>query len=146
MATRVRFGDEYSTLLDEFERKSFEAHLNRSMMMGRRSFSEPGGRRMMMMMIQSSPSLLISMPPPPPPIPLVTQQEVMIMEHNNNNNNNSKKHSSSSGSLGFQRVLKKLFKPFIGRKNTNNKHVPHHDLSNKDLLISSKEFSKSLRF
>ncbi|QHO08189.1 uncharacterized protein DS421_14g470370 [Arachis hypogaea] len=121
MASRVRFGDEYSTLLDEFERKSFEAHLNRSMMMGRRSFSEPGGTRMMMMMIQSSPSLLISMPPP---IPLVTQQEVMIMEHNNNNN--SKKHNSSSGSSGFQRVLKKLFKPFIGRKSgrkNTNKHA-----------------------
>ncbi|MED6110003.1 hypothetical protein PIB30_038902 [Stylosanthes scabra] len=137
-----RFGDEYSTLLDEFERKSFEDHLNRSMMMGRRSFSEPARRRRrrMMMMMQTSPSpssLLITMPPPPPP--LVTQQH------------NSSSTSSGSSSSRFQRVLKKLFKPILGRKksgrNNSNMNVPHdHYHHPKDLFFSSKEFSKSLRF
>ncbi|TKY63649.1 hypothetical protein E2542_SST13527 [Spatholobus suberectus] len=37
---RKRFGDEQSTLLDQFERLSFESHLNKAML--KRSQSEPG--------------------------------------------------------------------------------------------------------
>lgn len=110
---RKRFGDEYSTLLDEFERKSFEAHMNRSML--GRSLSEPGMPR--------SQSLLISMAP----IPLVTQ----VMQGPRRGRGSA-----------FQRVLKKLFKPILGRKRREGrKQVPDP----KDLLFC-KDFSRSLRF
>ncbi|KAM7463892.1 hypothetical protein LguiA_032013 [Lonicera macranthoides] len=50
-----RFGDEQSTLLDRFERLSFEVQLNQAIQLGR-SLSEPGIPR-------------ISAPPPPPAPP-----------------------------------------------------------------------------
>ncbi|KAJ1377660.1 Serine-threonine/tyrosine-protein kinase, catalytic domain [Sesbania bispinosa] len=61
---RKRFGDEQSTLLDQFERLSFESHLNKAML--QRSLSEPGLPR------SGSQSRLLSVTPTPT-IPLVTQ-------------------------------------------------------------------------
>ncbi|KAJ1392094.1 hypothetical protein SESBI_36091 [Sesbania bispinosa] len=108
---RKRFGDEQSTLLDQFERLSFESHLNKAML--QRSLSEPGLPR------SGSQSRLLSVTPTPT-IPLVTQV----------------KQGRCRGS-GFQRVLKKLFRPFLGRK----KKTP--DPQNP---LSWKAFSRSLRF
>jgi hypothetical protein len=116
-----RFGDEKSTLLDEFERLSFEAHaaqLNRAML--RRSLSEPR--------LQRSSSRLISMAP----IPLV-KNKVMQGPHHGNNHG-----------LGFHRVLKKLLKPIFGRKRVRGGRK--HGTSDPMDIMFCKEFSRSLRF
>ncbi|KAJ1384222.1 hypothetical protein SESBI_42725 [Sesbania bispinosa] len=114
----TKFGDEQSTLLDEFERLSFEAHaakLNRAML--GRSLSEPK--------LQRSQSRLISIAP----IPLVTQ----VMQGPCNDR---------GGGSGFHKVLKKLLKPILGRKKRGGrKQVPDA----KDILFC-KAFSRSLRF
>jgi len=117
-----RFGDEKSSLLDEFERLSFEAHaaqLHRAML--RRSQLEPG--------LQRSPSRLISIAPP---TPLVNQ--VMQGPH----------HGNGHG-LRFHRVLKKLLKlkSILGRKKmrAGRKYV-----SDPCDIMFSKDFSRSLRF
>jgi hypothetical protein len=115
-----RFGDEKSTLLDEFERLSFEAHaaqLNRAML--RRSLSEPR--------LERSSSQLISMAP----IPLVNK--VILGPHNGN-----------SHGLGFHRVLKKLLKPIFGRKRVRGGRK--HGTSDPMDIMFCKEFSRSLRF
>ncbi|KAK7294869.1 hypothetical protein RJT34_17766 [Clitoria ternatea] len=115
----ARFGDEQSTLLDEFERLSFEAHaaqLNR-VMLGR-SLSEPR-------LLPKSHSRLITIAP----IPLVMQQHG---------------HGGGGGGecgSGFHKVLKKLLKPFLGGKRRGRKQVSQA----KDLM-SCKVFSRSLRF
>jgi hypothetical protein len=85
-----RFGDEQSTLLDQFERLSFESQLNKAML--QRSFSEPRFLRSV------SQPRLISVAPT---IPLVTQV----------------KQGRRCRSSGFRKVFKKLLKPFLGRKN-----------------------------
>nr|KYP44717.1 hypothetical protein KK1_033776 [Cajanus cajan] len=116
-----RFGDEESTLLDEFERLSFEAHaaqLNR-VMLGR-SLSEPK--------LQKSHSRLISVAP----IPLVTH----VMQ------GQPRHHHGRVGGSGFHRVLNKLLKPILGIKRGRRKQ---HVSDNKDVL-SCKAFSRSLRF
>ncbi|TKY65671.1 hypothetical protein E2542_SST08531 [Spatholobus suberectus] len=121
VAVGTRFGDEESTLLDEFERLSFEAHaaqLNR-VMLGR-SLSEPK--------LTKSHSRLISVAP----IPLVTQ----VLQ-----GPGPRQHGRGGGSR-FHRVLKKLLKPILGRKRGGRKQVVSDD---KDLL-SFKAFSRSLRF
>ncbi|WJX76866.1 hypothetical protein P8452_60239 [Trifolium repens] len=115
-----RFGDEKSTLLDEFERLSFEAHaaqLNRAML--RRSLSEPR--------LERSSSQLISMAP----IPLVNK--VILGPH----------HGNSHG-LGFHRVLKKLLKPIFGKKRVRGGRK--HGTSDPMDIMFCKEFSRSLRF
>lgn len=94
---RKRFGDEQSTLLDQFERLSFETHLNKSML--QRSLSEPGLPR------SWSQSHLISVAPT---IPLVTQV----------------KQGQHPRGSGFYKVLKKLLKPILGRKSGTRKQVP----------------------
>lgn len=119
----TRFGDEQSTLLDEFERMSFEAHaaqLSRAML--GRSFSEPT--------FSSRPqSRLISMAPPP--IPLVTQ--VMQRPHHG--------HGHGLGS-GFHKVFKKLLKPILGRKKRGGREkVPDIEVT-----LFCTEFRRSLRF
>lgn len=116
----TRFGDQQSSLLDEFERLSFEAHAAQlSRMMLGRSLSEPK--------LQKSHPPLISAAP----IPLVNQ--VLIMQ--------GPRHPGGGGGSGFHKVLKKLLKPFIGRKREARKQASF----DKDLL-SFKAFSKSLRF
>ncbi|WVZ06251.1 hypothetical protein V8G54_019597 [Vigna mungo] len=111
----TRFGDQQSSLLDEFERLSFEAHAAQlSRMMLGRSLSEPK--------LQKSHPPLISAAP----IPLVNQVHMQGPRHPGG---------------GFHKVLKKLLKPFIGRKREARKQASF----DKDLL-SFKAFSKSLRF
>ena len=112
---RKRFGDEQSTLLDQFERLSFEAHLNKAML--QRSLSEPGLPRSV-----SKSSRLFGVAPT---IPLVTQVK-----------------QGRRGGSAFHKVLKKLLKPFRGRKNGANKQAPY-DPKNP---LSWKAFSRSLRF
>ncbi|MED6146071.1 hypothetical protein PIB30_031087 [Stylosanthes scabra] len=131
-----RFGDEQSTLLDQFERLSFEAIL-------KRSISEPGLPRSLSSSVSShssSSSKFFSVAPTTS-IPLVTHHQV---KQGRGHGSRGRGHGSA-----FHRVLKKLFKPFviIGRKNNhningaNNKHAP--DPRNP---ISWKKFSRSLRF
>ncbi|KAK7340053.1 hypothetical protein VNO77_20745 [Canavalia gladiata] len=116
---RTRFGDEQSTLLDEFERMSFEAHAAelKRVMLGR-SLSEPK--------LPKSHTPLISMAP----IPLVTQ--VMQGSH----------HARGSGGSRFHKVFKKLLKPIFGRK----KGGARKQVSDAKDLMASKAFSTSLRF
>lgn len=112
---RKRFGDEQSTLLDQFERLSFESQLNKAML--QRSLSEPRFLRSV------SQSRLISVAPT---IPLVTQEV---------------KQGRRCRGSGFRKVFKKLFKPFLGRKNGARKS----DVEFQNPL-SFKAFSRSLRF
>ncbi|KAJ7961076.1 Leukocyte immunoglobulin-like receptor subfamily A member [Quillaja saponaria] len=108
-----RFGDEQSTLLDQFERLSFEVQLNQAIL--GRSRSEPG--------LSRSRSRVTSLAPPP----IVTQVQ------------QGRRHHWS----GFQKVLKKLLKPILGRKNgrEERKQVPDP----KDPRFW-KSFSRSIRF
>ncbi|KAK7260126.1 hypothetical protein RIF29_25908 [Crotalaria pallida] len=91
---RKRFGDEQSTLLDQFERLSFEAHLNRAML--QRSLSEPGLPRSCLAQSQT--------------IPMVTQVK----------QGRARRHPRGSG---FYKVLRKLLKPILGRKSGTRKQV-----------------------
>ncbi|KAL4395088.1 hypothetical protein AHAS_Ahas02G0217000 [Arachis hypogaea] len=122
-----RFGDEQSTLLDQFERLSFEAML-------RRSLSEPGLPRSLSSSVShpSSSSKFFSVAPTTS-IPLVTHQ---VKQGHGHGRSRGRGHGSA-----FHRVLKKLMKPFIfGSKKNHNKHAP--DPKNP---MSWKEFSRSLR-
>lgn len=123
-----RFGDEQSTLLDQFERLSFEVQLNQAIL--RRCLSEPSVPQ----------SKCLATAPPQPPVPVLRP----LM--------NTQVRQGRRGS-GFGNVLKKLLKPILGLKathknnNSNNggrrkvKEVP--DPKN---LKYYKAFSKSLRF
>lgn len=114
-ALRRRFGDEQSTLLDRFERQSFEVHLNRAML--GRSLSDPTNT------LPRTTYARAPLAPPPPLISMVKQGRRLR-------------------GLSFQKVLKKLLKPIMGRgnKGTARKEVP--DPKN---LTSWKTFSRSLR-
>ncbi|MED6223770.1 hypothetical protein PIB30_077317 [Stylosanthes scabra] len=133
-----RFGDEQSTLLDQFERLSFEAIL-------KRSISEPGLPRSLSSSVSShsSSSSKFFTVAPTTSIPLVTHQ----VKQGQGRGGRGRGRGRGQGSA-FHRVLKKLFRPFvIGRKNNhnvngaNNKHAP--DPRNP---ISWKKFSRSLRY
>ncbi|EOY04453.1 hypothetical protein QQP08_015035 [Theobroma cacao] len=101
-----RFGDEQSTLLDEFERLSFEVQLNQAIL--GRSLSEPSvAKRTLHSQFQA----------PPPAV-----------------------RKGRRGS-GFNRVLKKLLKPILGRKGSAGRK-PVADPKNP---MSWKAFSRSLR-
>ncbi|KAH1162931.1 hypothetical protein GLYMA_01G133200v4 [Glycine max] len=112
---RKRFGDEQSTLLDQFERLSFETHLNKAML--QRSLSEPGFPRRV-----SQPRHVNVTPTT---IPLL-------------NNQGKQRRCRVSG---FNKVLKKLLRPILGRKSSGGerKHAP--DPRNP---LSWKNFSRSL--
>ncbi|KAK7390217.1 hypothetical protein VNO78_25516 [Psophocarpus tetragonolobus] len=112
---RKRFGDEQSTLLDQFERLSFESHLHKTML--QRSQSEPGFPRSV-----SQPRHVCATPT----IPLLNQG----------------KQRRYRGS-GLNKVLKKLFRPILGRKSSNGERKESPDPRN---LLSWKNFSRSLRF
>ncbi|KAE8685657.1 hypothetical protein F3Y22_tig00111095pilonHSYRG00482 [Hibiscus syriacus] len=86
-----RFGDEQSTLLDQFERLSFEIQLNQAILA--RSLSEPS---------VSKRSQFCSKFQAPPPA------------------SDAKRRRGRRGS-GFTRVLKKLLKPILGRKGNGEK-------------------------
>ena len=115
---RKRFGDEQSNLLDQFERLSFEAHLNRAML--GRSLSEPGMSRL------SCQTRLISVAPS---IPLVAQV------------NQGRRRRRG---LGFHKVLKKLLKPILGRRSNNN-GGRKQEMDAEDPM-SWKHLSRSMRF
>lgn len=120
-----RFGDEQSTLLDEYERLSFEAHaakLNRAML--GRSLSEPA----VLQRSQQYSRPLIGVAP----IPLVTHVMQGPSHHG---------HGRGIGS-GFHRVLKKLLKPILGRK----KRGGRKQVSDPKDVLFCKAFSRSLRF
>ncbi|KAJ9185491.1 hypothetical protein P3X46_005122 [Hevea brasiliensis] len=90
-----RFGDEQSTLLDQFERLSFEVQLNQAIL--GRSLSEPSvGRSRFHVPLNGE-----------APAPLVTQV----------------RQGRRRGS-GLNKALKKLFKPIFGRKGAAKKEVP----------------------
>lgn len=113
---RKRFGDEQSTLLDQFERLSFETQLNKAML--QRSLSEPRYLRSV-----SQQPRLVSVAPTT--IPLVNQV----------------RQGRRCRGVGFRKVFKKLLKPFLGRKNGARKE----DVEFQNPL-SWKAFSRSLRF
>ncbi|KAK6118194.1 hypothetical protein DH2020_048095 [Rehmannia glutinosa] len=102
-----RFGDEQSTLLDQYERLSFEVHLNQAML--GRSLSEPAVA-----------------PRCQPPPKLAAKPG---------------KHGRRVGGSGFNKVMKKLLSPILGKKGAG-KDGPGPDA--KDPMFW-KTFSKSLR-
>ncbi|GLT69189.1 hypothetical protein SLA2020_413590 [Shorea laevis] len=82
-----KFGDEQSTLLDRFERLSFEVQLSQAML--RRSLSEPT--------VVGLQAPVVTAGPAPPS----TVTKVRRRRH---------------GSSAFHKVLKKLLKPILSRK------------------------------
>ncbi|MBA0613100.1 hypothetical protein Godav_013609 [Gossypium davidsonii] len=106
-----RFGDEQSTLLDQFERLSFEVQLNQAILS--RSLSEPS--------VAKRSQYCSQFQAPPPAV-------------------KPKGRKGRRGS-GFNRVLKKLLKPILGRKGNAGKK-PVADPQNP---MSCKAFSRSLR-
>ncbi|CAI9298830.1 unnamed protein product [Lactuca saligna] len=91
---KKRFGDEQSTLLDRFERLSFEVHLNQAIL--GRSFSEP-----------RAPRYQLPQPPPPPPLESKVTQ--------------GRRHQHHHRGLRFQKVLKKLLRPIFGSRKEERK-------------------------
>ncbi|XVF29718.1 hypothetical protein REPUB_Repub15cG0146400 [Reevesia pubescens] len=113
-----RFGDEQSTLLDQFERRSVAVQLNQAIL--GRSLSESSmGKR-------SHPYSQFLAPPPP----AVSQPQVVTRK-------------GRRGGSGFNRVLKKLLKSILGRKGNAAGKKPVVDPKNP---MSWKAFSRSLRY
>ncbi|MFS7997218.1 hypothetical protein Hanom_Chr12g01139101 [Helianthus anomalus] len=106
-----RFGDEQSTLLDRFERLSFEVQLNQAIL--GRSFSEPR---------YQSPTLRLQLP-----------SESTVAQ--------GRCHHYHHRGSGFQKVLKKLFKPIFGRKKGERKESTPDQKNFKFI----KAFTRSLR-
>ncbi|PON51579.1 hypothetical protein PanWU01x14_215160 [Parasponia andersonii] len=121
-----KFGDEQSSLLDKFERLSFEIQLNRAML--GRSLSEPGA--------MARPKIL------PQPLQLAT-----FMASDQTPPALTSRVRQGRRRSGFQKVLKKLLKPIIGfrRSNNNNNGVKKQVLDPKDPRFWN-TFSRSLRF
>lgn len=123
-----RFGDEQSTLLDQFERLSFEVQLNQAIL--RRSLSEPSLPQ----------SKCLASAPPQLPVPVLRLRPLM----------NTQVRQGRRG-YGFGKVLKKLFKPILGLKashknNHNNGGRKVKEVPDPKNLKYNKAFSKSLRF
>ncbi|KAJ6765398.1 hypothetical protein OIU79_021573 [Salix purpurea] len=116
-----RFGDEQSTLLDQFERLSFEVHLSQAML--GRSLSEPGASRSQFKGQASGAA------------PLAAQV----------------KQGSRRRGLGFDKFLKKLLKPILGRKRRGGGAAAAAAASKKEGMADPKDprswkaFSRSLR-
>ncbi|GMH10047.1 hypothetical protein Nepgr_011888 [Nepenthes gracilis] len=114
-----RFGDdERSTLMDQFEVLSFKIQLNQAML--RRSISEPSGARQQYSV--QEPSTLSQRPPLPP----LVRQEVR---------------QGKRGSMGISKVLMKLLKPIIRRKEKRKEEAEQEPLD----FASSVRLSKSVR-
>lgn len=120
-----RFGDEQSTLLDQFERLSFEVHLNQAIL--GRSLSEPSvaKRSHSQSHCTSSQFQAPSTATAAGPLPRLCK--------------------GRRGS-GFNRVLKKLLKPILGRKGNNNNGGKKPGEGDPKNPMSWKAFSRSLRF
>ncbi|KAJ8649845.1 hypothetical protein MRB53_002868 [Persea americana] len=110
-----RVGDEHSSLLDQFERDSFQARLNQALLLGR-SFSAPNAPRLL---ANAPPLFLFPLPPP--------QQQ---------HQQEQQKHSRRSK---LSKALKKLLKPFLLRKCRTSKDPDPDDLK------SRRAFSRSCR-
>lgn len=123
-----RFGDEQSTLLDQFERLSFEVQLNQAIL--RRSLSEPSLPQ----------SKYLASAPLQLPVPVPVLRQLM----------NTQVRQGRRG-YGFGKILKKLFKPILGLKashknNHNNGGRKVKEVPDPKNLKCNKAFSKSLRF
>lgn len=94
-----KFGDEQSTLLDQFERLSFEVQLNQAIL--GRSLSEPGTSRPSRFKAPVIGQAQATAAAAPPPL-VKTQVKQGCRRHR--------------GSSGFDKLLKKLLKPILGRK------------------------------
>ncbi|KAF3653476.1 putative Pentatricopeptide repeat superfamily protein [Capsicum annuum] len=113
-----KFGDEKSTLLDEYERITFEIQLNQAILA--RSLSEPGRRS----------TTASQLAPPPLMAAGETMQGQCCRQHRRRG-------------YGFQKVMKKLLKPILGKikgDNNNNRNIE----TPKDPRFWNK-FSRSLR-
>ncbi|KAH7866285.1 hypothetical protein Vadar_018190 [Vaccinium darrowii] len=110
-----RFGDEQSTLLDRFERHSFEVQLNQAILLGR-SLSEP-----------TVPRTRTQAPLPPPPLPVLVALPSQVQQ------------GRRRGS-GFKKVLKRLLNPILRRKSGRKEVVSNP----KDPMLW-KAFSRSMR-
>ncbi|KAD3067586.1 hypothetical protein E3N88_35466 [Mikania micrantha] len=111
-----RFGDEQSTLLDRFERLSFEVQLNQAIL--GRSLSEshaPWHRS--------------------PPLRSLQPQSEPKEAH-------GRRHRYDHRGLGFQKVLKKIFKPIFGNKKLGE---IKESIPDKKSFKFMKAFSRSLR-
>ncbi|KAK4359551.1 hypothetical protein RND71_021780 [Anisodus tanguticus] len=86
-----KFGDEKSTLLDEYERITFEIQLNQAILA--RSLSEPGRR---------STTSTTQLAPPP------------LLAAGDTTEQGPCRHPRRRG-YGFQKVMKKLLKPILGK-------------------------------
>ncbi|KAG5585329.1 hypothetical protein H5410_045763 [Solanum commersonii] len=106
-----KFGDEKSTLLDEYERITFEIQLNQAILA--RSLSEPSRRS--------------TTTRQPPPLMAAADQEPCCRHHRRRG-------------YGFQKVMKKLLKPILGKIKGDKKIME----TPKDPRFWSK-FSRSLR-
>ncbi|KVI11220.1 hypothetical protein Ccrd_010372 [Cynara cardunculus var. scolymus] len=104
-----RFGDEQSTLLDRFERLSFEVKLNEAIL--GRSLSEPR---------YQVPALPLQLPRP-------LESKVTDQGHRHHRR------------LGFQKVWKKLFKPIFGsRKEGGKESIPDEKINFKFMKAFSR--------
>ncbi|GAB4833123.1 hypothetical protein Ancab_031369 [Ancistrocladus abbreviatus] len=120
------FGDDDpSTLMDQFERLSFEIQLNQAML--RRSFSEPSGERHhYCSSVQAAPPL--QRPLVPVLAPPLVRKEVQ---------------QGKRGSSGFHKVLKKLLKPIFRRKE-KRKQQQQDAMEAVTDFASSRRLSKSI--
>ncbi|PHT30136.1 hypothetical protein CQW23_30274 [Capsicum baccatum] len=114
-----KFGDGKSTLLDEYERITFEIQLNQAILA--RSLSEPGRR-------STTTTSQLALPP------LMAAGETVQGQF-------CRQHRRRG--YGFQKVMKKLLKPILGKikgDNNNNRNIE----TPKDPRFWNK-FSRSLR-
>ncbi|KAI5663148.1 hypothetical protein M9H77_22471 [Catharanthus roseus] len=114
-----KFGDEESTLLDQYERLSFEVQLNQAIL--GRSLSEPST-------LASRRRAALSLPPP---------QQSQVCSGGGGGGRRRKS--------GFQKVLKKLLKPIMGvGRGIQRKEISSNREHQKDNKLW-KTFSRSLR-
>ncbi|KAK9124745.1 hypothetical protein Sjap_014347 [Stephania japonica] len=127
MAQHISFGDDRSSLMDEFERLSFEIHLNQALRLGRSS-SEPNVARTLA-------------PMAPVPLKMFSQSQ---------RQQGAQRRRRGSGCRGLPKVLKKLLKlpitfgrSFKGRSTDADHH--HQCQTNPKDPMYWKTFSRSLR-
>lgn len=114
-----RFGDEQSTLLDQFERLSFEVQLNQAIL--RRSFSEP-----------SVGQAKLRAPLPSLDVAPKAQSQVGVQQRRRR------------GGSGFGKVLKKMLKSLVVKKSSNKNRGRKEAVEPKNPMYL-KAFSRSLR-
>ncbi|KAK4342605.1 hypothetical protein RND71_038421 [Anisodus tanguticus] len=114
-----KFGDEKSTLLDEYERITFEIQLNQAILA--RSLSEPGRST------STSTTQLAS-----PPLKVAGDTEQGPCRHHRRRG------------YWFQKVMKKLLKPILGKMKGDNNRIIETPPDPKDPRFWNK-FSRSLR-